>query len=158
MKAKHILMMAAVLLLDQLSKWGVQTSMQIDESFDVIPGFFRITYLHKTGAAWSMLEGKMVFFYLISIVFLIGMLYFYRTTDHRDRLTRIGVVLMMAGTLGNFIDRLIFQYVRDFLDFIIFGYDFPVFNVADISPCVGVGLIVLSMVLETYGGRRICAK
>ena len=107
MKAKHILMMAAVLLLDQLSKWGVQTSMQIDESFDVIPGFFRITYLHNTGAAWSMLEGKMVFFYLISIVFLIGMLYFYRTTDHRDRLTRIGVVLMMAGTLGNFIDRLI---------------------------------------------------
>ena len=55
MKAKHILMMAAVLLLDQLSKWGVQTSMQIDESFDVIPGFFRITYLHNTGAAWSML-------------------------------------------------------------------------------------------------------
>ena len=158
MKAKHILMMAAVLLLDQLSKWGVQTSMQIDESFDVIPGFFRITYLHNTGAALSMLEGKMVFFYLISIVFLIGMLYFYRTTDHRDRLTRIGVVLMMAGTLGNFIDRLIFQYVRDFLDFIIFGYDFPVFNVADISLCVGVGLIVLSMVLETYGGRRICAK
>ena len=158
MKAKHILMMAAVLLLDQLSKWGVQTSMQIDESFDVIPGFFRITYLHNTVAAWSMLEGKMVFFYLISIVFLIGMLYFYRTTDHRDRLTRIGVVLMMAGTLGNFIDRLIFQYVRDFLDFIIFGYDFPVFNVADISLCVGVGLIVLSMVLETYGGRRICAK
>lgn len=158
MKAKHILMMAAVLLLDQLSKWGVQTSMQIDESFDVIPGFFRITYLHNTGAAWSMQEGKMVFFYLISIVFLIGMLYFYRTTDHRDRLTRIGVVLMMAGTLGNFIDRLIFQYVRDFLDFIIFGYDFPVFNVADISLCVGVGLIVLSMVLETYGGRRICAK
>ena len=158
MKAKHILMMAAVLLLDQLSKWGVQTSMQIDESFDVIPGFFRITYLHNTGAACSMLEGKMVFFYLISIVFLIGMLYFYRTTDHRDRLTRIGVVLMMAGTLGNFIDRLIFQYVRDFLDFIIFGYDFPVFNVADISLCVGVGLIVLSMVLETYGGRRICAK
>ena len=148
MKAKHILMIAAVLLLDQLSKWGVQTSMQIDESFDVIPGFFRITYLHNTGAAWSMLEGKMVFFYLISIVFLIGMLYFYRTTDHRDRLTRIGVVLMMAGTLGNFIDRLIFQYVRDFL----------VFNVADISLCVGVGLIVLSMVLETYGGRRICAK
>ena len=85
------------------------------------------------------------------------MLYFYRTTDHRDRLTRIGVVLM-AGTLGNFIVRLIFQYVRDFLDFIIFGYDFPVFNVADISLCVGVGLIVLSMVLETYGGRRICAK
>lgn len=79
MKAKHIVLMAAVLLLDQLSKWGVQASMQIDESIHVIPGFFRITYLHNTGAAWSMLEGKMVFFYLISIAFLIGMLIFYRS-------------------------------------------------------------------------------
>ena len=158
MKAKHIVLMAAVLLLDQLSKWGVQASMQIDESIHVIPGFFRITYLHNTGAAWSMLEGKMVFFYLISIAFLICMLIFYRSTDSSDRLTRIGVVLMMAGTLGNFIDRLAFQYVRDFLDFIILGYDFPVFNVADIFICAGFGLIVLSMVLETYGGRKLCAK
>ena len=113
--------------------------MQIDESFDVIPGFFR-NYVSaliqgQPGACW-----KERWFFLSDFhCFLIGMLYFYRTTDHRDRLTRIGVVLMMAGTLGNFIDRLIFQYVRDFLDFIIFGYDFPVFNVADISLCVGVG-------------------
>ena len=76
----------------------------------------------------------------------------------KDTSNLVILVLVIGGALGNLIDRVAFHYVRDFLDFIIFGYDFPVFNVADISLCVGVGLIVLSMVLETYGGRRICAK
>lgn len=152
MKAKHWILLVIVFVIDQLSKWGIASTMHINDSVDVIPGFFRITYLHNTGAAWSMLEGKMVFFYLISIAFLIAMVLFYRSTDQSDTLTLLGVVLMIAGTLGNLADRLLFQYVRDFLDFVILGYDFPVFNVADISLCVGVAAIVLSVVLEHYGG------
>ncbi|MEF2781952.1 MAG: signal peptidase II [Clostridium sp.] len=158
MKLKHVVLLVAVLLLDQLTKWGIQSTIDLNESIEIIPGFFSLTYVHNTGAAWSMLEGKMIFFYIITIIFLIGMVYFYRTLDKRDWLSRIGVVLMIAGALGNFVDRLFLQYVRDFLDFIILGYDFPVFNVADISLCVGVGCIVLSMLLEYYGGFKKCAK
>lgn len=158
MKLKHVMILAAVLIVDQLSKFGIQASMSLGDSIPLIPGFFKITYLHNTGAAWSMLEGKMLFFYLISIAFLIGMAIFYKSTPSNDVLTRVGVVMMMAGTLGNFIDRLVFHYVRDFLDFIILGYDFPVFNVADMSLCIGVGLILLSIILENYGGFRKCAK
>ncbi|MEJ8737242.1 signal peptidase II [Erysipelotrichaceae bacterium HCN-30851] len=158
MKLKHVVLLVAVLLLDQLTKWGIQSTIDLNESIEIIPGFFSLTYVHNTGAAWSMLEGKMIFFYIITIIFLIGMVYFYRTLDKQDWLSRIGVVLMIAGALGNFVDRLFLQYVRDFLDFIILGYDFPVFNVADISLCVGVGCIVLSMLLEYYGGFKKCAK
>lgn len=158
MKIKHIGLLAAILLLDQITKFWINSSMKLGESFDVISGFFRINNVHNTGAAWSMFEGNMLFFYLISIVFLAAMIYFYRNSEEADRLTKIGIVLMAAGTIGNFVDRLAFQYVRDFLDFIIIGYDFPVFNVADMSLCIGVGIIILSVFLESYGGFHKCAK
>ena len=58
---------------------------------------------------------------------------------------------MMSGALGNLIDRLCFQYVRDFLSFNFFGYEFPVFNIADCALCIGVFLIVGKMVLEEFG-------
>ncbi len=158
MKLKHVVLLVAVVLLDQLSKWGIQSSIDLSESIEIIPDFFHITYVHNTGAAWSMLEGKMVFFYIITVLFLIGMVYFYRTLDKKDWISQIGVILMIAGALGNFIDRLFLQYVRDFLDFIILGYDFPIFNIADISLCVGVGCVLLSMFLEYYGGFKKCGK
>lgn len=158
MKLKHIGIMAGILLLDQITKFWVNHAMSLGTSKNVITGLFRITNVHNTGAAWSMFEGKMVFFYLISIVFLAAMIYFYRNSEEADWLTKLGIVLMMAGTIGNFIDRLAFQYVRDFIDVLIFGYDFPVFNIADMALCIGVGVVVLSVFLETYGGYRKCAK
>lgn len=156
MKVKHIVLIIAVLVLDQLTKVFINTTMELGESMDVISGFFRITNLHNTGAAWSMFEGKMLFFYIISVVFLVLMVYFYRS-EEADKLTKYGVVLMMAGTIGNFIDRLFLQYVRDFLDFVIIGYDFPVFNIADMSLCIGVGVVLLAVFLESYGGYHKCA-
>lgn len=154
----HSVLCLLVLLLDQLSKVGIDAFMQLGESIVVIPNFFRITYLHNTGAAWSMLEGKMLFFYIISIVALIIMGYFYINTDKKDIYTKTGLVLMISGTIGNFIDRLLFQYVRDFLDFVIFGYDFPVFNIADMALCIGVFLIFVSIGLEYFGGVHKCRK
>lgn len=157
MKLKHICMVLVLLLLDQITKIFINATMAVGESIEMIPGFFKITNVHNTGAAWSMFEGKMIFFYIISVVFLVAMVYFYHS-EEADKLTKIGIVLMIAGTLGNFVDRLFLQYVRDFIDFVIIGYDFPVFNVADMSLCIGVGVVLLSVYLESIGGYRKCAK
>ncbi len=137
MKIKHGILFVVLLMIDQITKWIVDTNMQLQQSMDVIPGFFRITYLQNTGAAWSMLEGKMWFFYIKS--------------KKGDILFQTGIVCMMAGTVGNLIDRVMLQHVRDFLDFLILGYDFPVFNVADMALCFGVFLIIVDILLEERG-------
>ena len=153
-----ILLVAA----DQGAKWLSYLYLKGQPSVSLIPGVLELHYLYpeNRGIAFGMFQGSVLFFAIVSVLFLGVILYAWiRIPKERFYLPLLTIATVLAaGALGNFIDRLIFQYVRDFLDFIIFGYDFPVFNVADISLCVGVGLIVLSMVLETYGGRRICAK
>lgn len=139
---------------DQLSKYLIELNLNYNESIEIIKGFFSLHYVRNEGAAWSMMEGKMIFFYLISIVALIAMVYFFKSSEKKDKFTRLGLVMMMAGTIGNLYDRLVFKYVRDFLDFNIFGYDFPVFNIADMALCIGVGFIILDVFLESRGLQR----
>ena len=147
MKVKHLYLISIMLILDQLSKVLIDAKMSLYQSISIIENFFSITYVRNTGAAWSILEGNMMFFYMITIVAIVCMVYFYKSNES-DWLSEWGIAMMLGGTLGNFLDRLRLQYVIDFLDFNIFGYDFPVFNIADICLCVGVGILLLSFVLE----------
>ena len=151
MKVKHLYLISIMLILDQLSKVLIDAKMSLYQSVSIIENFFSITYVRNTGAAWSILEGNMMFFYMITIVAIVCMVYFYKSNEC-DWLSEWGIAMMLGGTLGNFLDRLRLQYVIDFLDFNIFGYDFPVFNVADVCLCVGVGIVILSFMLE--GGKK----
>ena len=143
MKKIETMLLVLIIFLDQLTKGWIESFLDLYESLELIPGFFSLTYARNTGAAWSILSGQMTFFIVLTTAVLIGLIAVMIKTPKESKWTRISLTLMMAGAIGNFIDRLSFSYVRDFLDFIIFGYDFPIFNVADISLCIGVGLLAL---------------
>lgn len=147
--------LAVVLIGDQLSKIIVSSSMRLSSSHTIIDNFFYFTYAHNEGAAWGMLEGKISLFLLVSVVAAIGMIYYFTKTTKEEVLTRFGLVLAFAGAIGNLIDRVCFGYVRDFIDFIILGYNFPIFNIADMALVIGIGLIILEILLgERKNGKN----
>lgn len=146
----YILTFVVILGGDQLSKFIVDQTINFGTGYPIIKNFFYFTYVHNYGAAWGMLEGQRYFFYLVSAIAAVGLIYYFIKSLPYQKLTRFGLVLVFSGMLGNFIDRFIFGFVRDFIDFIIFGYNFPVFNIADIAIVVGVGLLILEVGLEEY--------
>ncbi|PNB72924.1 signal peptidase II, partial [Pseudomonas sp. FW305-BF6] len=77
------------------------------------------------GAAWGMLQGKMGFFYIITLVFVVAVVYFIQKHAKNDRLLSISLGLVLGGAIGNFIDRFFRKEVVDFIHVYIFGYDFP---------------------------------
>ena len=142
-----LLLSAVVIVLDQVTKYMVAGNMLLYEDIPVISGFFHITYVQNTGMAWSMLSGQQFLLSLAAFI-AIGVMLWVLICRKPDAVTTVSIGFMMAGAAGNLIDRLMFNYVRDFLNFYIFGYDFPVFNVADIALCIGVGLLILDAFIE----------
>lgn len=140
--------LAAIILLDQISKMIVVANMPLNYEIDLIPGFFSLHYVQNTGAGFSILEGKMNLFYILTIIAVVLLSYFFFTAKNDENLLRLSLVMLIGGALGNFIDRLLNRYVIDFLDFVIFGYDFPVFNLADTFLTIGVGLFILAYFFE----------
>lgn len=140
---------------DQLTKIIVDSTMKLNQGYQIIENFFYFTYTHNYGAAWGMLQGKLSLFFGISVLATIGIVYSFIESKPYQRITRFGLVVFFSGMIGNLIDRIALGYVRDFIDFIIFGYDFPIFNIADIAVCVGVGLIMLEIIIEEYKTWKI---
>ena len=132
-------------VLDQVSKYIIKTNLEYLEEIPVIKGFFSISYVINTGAAWSFLNEHTWLLTIISILSCILCTYFLFSKKYsKDNIFyTLGLSLVIAGGFGNLIDRALFQGVVDFLDFIIFGYDFPTFNIADI--CVVSGVIGLGI-------------
>lgn len=148
MKKREITLLIGLLIADQLTKYWIASILPLYDSIEIIPNFFWLTYLRNTGAAWSLLEGQMGLFLLLASAAMIGMGYIFFTSKKTNKILRYALIFMFVGTLGNFIDRAVLGYVRDFLSFNTFGYMFPVFNVADMSLNVGAGLLILDAFLE----------
>ncbi len=114
----------------------------------LIPGVFELRYFENHGAAFSMLQGQFVFFYISTAAVIAAILYVFirMPAAKRYRLLAFDLCLLFSGAVGNLFDRISFHYVRDFLYFSLI--DFPIFNVADI--CVTCGAILLAFLLLLY--------
>ena len=147
-----ILFVILLVVLDQASKIYltlVNKTSPID--LEVIRGFFRINYTCNDGAAFSILKGKRVFFIIMTIVVVFFIVY-YLLKNKVYWVEKYSLLLIISGAVGNLIDRIMYGYVIDFLDFIIFGYDFPVFNIADSFITIGaIGLIISILFLNKEG-------
>jgi signal peptidase II len=127
-----------LLVVDQLVKNFISNNIALGAVKSCIPGILSLTNLRNDGAAWSILSGNQIFFYLITAVALVVLIYLL-ITQRQHLLYQWGLVLMITGTLGNFIDRIRLKYVVDM--FQIDFFNFPIFNIADM--CLTFGVIVL---------------
>jgi signal peptidase II len=133
-----------IAVLDQVTKYVVRLTFAVGESRPVLHGFFDLTYVRNTGAAWGILGGQNASLTILSIVMLAAILLFRRSFLSDTWEHRVALGLMVGGIVGNLMDRLRLGWVTDFLDFHVKGYHWPSFNVADAALCIGVGIYILS--------------
>lgn len=137
-----------VIVIDQLSKWLIIKKMDLYESFPIIDNFFYLTSHRNKGAAWGILQDQMMFFYIITIIAVIGIVYAMEKYAKGQRLFSFSLSLVLGGAIGNFIDRLFRKEVVDFLDVYIFTYDYPIFNIADSALVIGVIILFIVTIRE----------
>jgi signal peptidase II len=145
----YYLLAVVVILFDQVTKWVVVQTMRLGQSIPIIENFFYLTSHRNRGAAWGILEGQMWFFYIITVIVIVFVVYYLQTQGKKQPLLGTALALILGGAIGNFIDRLFRKEVVDFLDVYIFSYDYPIFNIADSALVVGVGLIIIQTFLDS---------
>lgn len=146
----------AIVVLDQATKAMVKAKLPLHESITVIPGFFDLTHVRNTGAAFGMLDNtdfpyKPALMVLVALIALGAVASYALTLPATQRIARFGLALILGGAVGNLIDRATMGYVVDFVDVYFRGVHFWAFNVADSAITVGVVL----MLLDVLGVGRV---
>lgn len=141
-----------IIAVDQFTKYLTLQNIEMYESIEVIPGLVSLTHHRNTGAAWSILEGQMWFFYVVTIIVVGIILYYLHTEGKEHKMFAWGLTLLLGGALGNFIDRLLHQFVVDMvrLDFI----NFPIFNIADMALTFGVIVMILYLIFDEFNTKK----
>jgi signal peptidase II len=141
----YYLISLLVILLDQITKWLIVSRMEYGESIQIIDNILYITSHRNRGAAWGILQGQMWLFYVITLIVIVGIIIYIQKAAKNKWLMGLSLGLMLGGAIGNFIDRVVRKEVVDFIHTFIFGYNFPVFNIADSALCIGVILLMIQM-------------
>ena len=143
MNKKYLIVFSAaflVALLDQLTKFIIRKNMKFNESVPIIKDIFHLTYVTNTGSAFGLFKGFNLFFVLFSIAVIIGIFYYLRRNiNEKEKFLQLAIGLLLGGTIGNMIDRIIYGAVTDFIDFRIW----PVFNAADSAVTVSVIILII---------------
>ena len=147
----YYLLALLVIIIDQVTKWLVMTNMELRESISIIDDFLYITSHRNSGAAWGILAGQMTFFYIITAIVIVVIIYYIKKYAQESKLLGIGLGLILGGAIGNFIDRLAYQEVVDFIDMYFGSYSYPIFNIADSALVVGVIMIGIVVLKEDFG-------
>lgn len=153
MLAIYWIISALIIGLDQWVKWLIVDNFALGETKSVIPGILSLNHIRNFGAAWSLLEGKMWFFTVVTIIAVVVILtLMIKNRSNGNRWFMIGLTLILAGAIGNFIDRVRLAYVIDMFqtDFM----NFPIFNVADISLVIGVICVLIYIILDEKEQRK----
>lgn len=150
MKKKTFIVAFIVLIIDLTSKFVLFNELSINKTYVIIKNFFSIDLVKNNGAAFSILENQNIFLISISVIILIYLLYLLNKQSTKF-INYLSFGLLIGGLFGNLIDRLFLGYVRDFFSFKIFGYNFAIFNVADVA--IVVGALIL-FILCIVGGKH----
>lgn len=139
---------ALVVLLDQLTKWLMTSWLAPDRTFAIIPDVLHFSYTENTGAAWGMLKDARWVFLIVSTVAILAILAYLIFAKQSPKGSRWALALICGGGIGNMIDRVVMGYVVDFVDFRLIN--FPLFNLADSSVCVGTFLFVIFYLMDEW--------
>ena len=139
-KARYVLI-AGILLVDQLVKYVVRSHMYVGETIPVIQNVFHLTYVRNTGAAFNLFEGMSLFLQIVTLIALIFAVWFMEKHLQRHWTLPLSMIMIISGGAGNLLDRVMLGYVTDLFEFKLIH--FPVFNVADIAICTGCFILVL---------------
>ena len=140
-----------ITIVDQLIKMGVSS---LSNNIEVIKDFFYITYAENTGAAFSILNNSRFFLILMGICAIIMIFIFFIKNKKQTKLSIASYGILLGGIVGNLFDRIKYGYVIDYLDFKIFGYNFPIFNLADIAIVIGCFLLIIMIIMEDKNGNK----
>lgn len=144
-----------LVMMDQLSKFFVVSFLKGQSPYILIDGFLSFYYIENRGAAFGILQNSQLLFSIITIVVLLGlMIYLIKNYKSSSLATKISLTLIIAGAIGNFIDRLRLKYVIDFISFRMFGHDFAVFNLADSFIVIGTIIVMILVILHENPKRK----
>lgn len=151
MKKKILIVTIISLFVDQITKFFSDLYLPLYDSMKVIDKYFYLTNCHNFGAAFSILNSKRLLLIITGIIALY-IVYTFIKDFNDNRINIIAFGFLFGGIMGNLIDRVFLGYVRDFLDFKIFGYNYPVFNMADSFIVIGAGLMIISVIKGDKNG------
>lgn len=154
MNKKPYIIAFCFFILDIISKQVVIKMIDLHESIKVIKNFFYLTYTRNTGAAFSILEDGRILFLVVTIIALFFINKYMNKEDIKG-IDNLIYGMIIGGILGNLLDRIVYGYVIDFLDFKIFGYNYPVFNLADTFIVVGALLLIITGIYKDYKNKKI---
>jgi signal peptidase II len=142
-----------ILFVDQWTKYTVQKKLVLYQKVEVIHGFFNLVHVRNTGGAFGIFGGEKgglgsLLFVVVSLIAIGSILFLFIRLREDEKTLSILLPLVLSGAIGNLIDRLRYGEVVDFLDFHLFSYHWPAFNIADSAISLGIGLMALELLIR----------